>query len=105
MGSGEPARGQSPHSTAVAQATRGTGSKTVPREGGQEGGGVRNGSMQEQASAVPETAKRGADAAGARSHDLSWAEASIWTERMVSALVNSLPLRRRGASEDANGIA
>lgn len=46
--------------------------------------------MQAQAPGVPQTATQGADAGGSRSHDLSWAEASIWTERMVSALVNGV---------------
>jgi hypothetical protein len=104
-GSGEAARSQSPHSTDVARATRGTGSKTVPREGGQEGGCGRDRSMQAEAPGVPQKATQGADAGGSRSHDLSWAEASIWTERMVAALVNSLPPRRRGASEAASSIA
>ena len=36
------------------------------------------------------TATQGRDAAGGRSHDLWWAEASIWTDRMVSALGNGV---------------
>jgi hypothetical protein len=40
---------------------------------------------QERASSVPETAKQGAEA-----RDWSWVEASVWTERMVSALVNGV---------------
>lgn len=40
---------------------------------------------QEQASSVPETARQGAEAG-----DWSWVEASVWTERMVSALVNGV---------------
>ena len=39
---------------------------------------------------VPETARRGADIQGRNPPDLSWVEASIWTERMVSALVNGV---------------
>ena len=35
------------------------------------------------------TAKRGAEA-GKRSRDWSWVEASVWTERMVSALDNGV---------------
>jgi len=42
---------------------------------------------QEVASAVPERAKQGAEA---RRREWWWAEASIWTERMVSALVNGV---------------
>ncbi len=37
---------------------------------------------------VPETAKQGADTQRHEVPDLSWLEAAIWTERMVSALVN-----------------
>ena len=37
-----------------------------------------------------ETAKQGRDATGGESHGLGWAEASIWTERMVSALGNGV---------------
>jgi RNA-directed DNA polymerase len=40
---------------------------------------------QAQAPAVPERAKQGAEA-----HDWSWVEASVWTDRMVSALVNGV---------------
>ena len=35
-------------------------------------------------------AKQGTDATGGESHGLWWAEASIWTQRMVSALVNGV---------------
>jgi RNA-directed DNA polymerase len=35
-------------------------------------------------------AKQGTDATVGRSHELGWAEASIWTERMVSALGNGV---------------
>ena len=66
-----------------------------PREGraakpgrgkaGQEGGGVKTGPEQVTASAVPARAIRGADA-----RDWSWVEATVWTERMVSALVNGV---------------
>jgi RNA-directed DNA polymerase len=42
---------------------------------------------QEVASAVPERAKQGAEA---RRREWWWAQASIWTERMVSALVNGV---------------
>jgi RNA-directed DNA polymerase len=40
---------------------------------------------QEQAPAVPATAKRGAEA-----RDWSWVEAAVWTERMLSALENGV---------------
>jgi RNA-directed DNA polymerase len=38
-----------------------------------------------KAPSVPQTAKQGAEA-----HALAWVEASVWTERMVSALVNGV---------------
>lgn len=44
-----------------------------------------DGERQDQASTVPATARQGADA-----RDWSWVEASIWTERMVSALGNGV---------------
>src|SRR5215813_11643609 len=40
---------------------------------------------QERAPAVPLRAKQGAEA-----RDWSWVEASIWTDRMISALVNGV---------------
>lgn len=43
------------------------------------------GKRQEQAPSVPERARQGAEG-----RDWSWVEASIWTERMVSALVNGV---------------
>jgi RNA-directed DNA polymerase len=58
------------------------------REGGQEGGCVKDGSRQAQASAVPERATQGAEAGSGR--DWSWVEATVWTERMVSALENGV---------------
>src|SRR6185312_17399455 len=36
------------------------------------------------------TAKQGGDATGGDPHGLRWAEASIWTDRMVSALGNGV---------------
>lgn len=45
---------------------------------------------QRKAPEVPETAKQGAEAQGQNLPDLSWVEAVIWTERMVSALVNGV---------------
>jgi RNA-directed DNA polymerase len=60
-------------------------SKAAPREGGQEGGGGTDGMKQATASAVGAGAKRGAEA-----RDWSWVEASVWTERMVSALGNGV---------------
>ena len=44
-----------------------------------------SGGEQATAPAVPGAAKRGAEA-----RDWSWVEASVWTERMVSALENGV---------------
>lgn len=49
-----------------------------------------DGDRQGKAPEVPETAKQGAEAQRLGQPDLSWVEASIWTERMVSALVNGV---------------
>jgi RNA-directed DNA polymerase len=46
---------------------------------------VKDGTNPETASEVPEEAKQGAEA-----RDWSWVEGSIWTERMVAALVNGV---------------
>jgi RNA-directed DNA polymerase len=43
--------------------------------------------MQSKAPAVPVRAKQGAEA---QDRDWSWVEASIWTDRMVSALDNGV---------------
>lgn len=83
-------RSQSLHSTVAVKAVRGAGSKTAPREGGQEGGCAMDEDRQGTAPEVPETAKQGAETQGHKVPDLSWLEASIWTERMVSALVNGV---------------
>jgi hypothetical protein len=69
---------------------RQAGSKTVLRKGRQEGGCVMEEGRQETAPEVPETAKQGAETQGHKVPDLSWLEASIWTERMVSALVKGV---------------
>src|SRR5580658_10920961 len=45
---------------------------------------------QAEVSAVPARAKQGTDASGGERRRLWWAEASIWTERMVSALENGV---------------
>ena len=78
-------RCQSLHSTEAASGRheRGSGSKTDPREGRQEGGSVKP-ETAIPAPTVSET-KQGAEA-----RDYSWVEGSIWTERMVSALVNGV---------------
>ena len=46
---------------------------------------------QAEVSAVPERAKQGTEATGGERRKLWWAEASIRTDRMVSALENGLP--------------
>src|SRR6266481_778493 len=67
---------------------RGAGSKTASREGGQEGGGAKPGMTQQAASGVSEKTTQGAKAR--RRGQWWWTEASIWTERMVSALGNGV---------------
>lgn len=57
------------------------------REGRQEGGNVKDESGQTQAPEVPAGAKQGAET---QDRDWSWVEASVWTERMLSALVNGV---------------
>jgi hypothetical protein len=84
--SGEAGRSQSLHSTDAASAVRGAASKTAPREGRQEVGGAKSGMRQQAASGVPEKATQGAEAR----RQWWWTEASIWTERMVSALGNGV---------------
>lgn len=86
---GEAGRSQSLHSTEAAQAARSAESKTEPREGRQEGGCVEFKDRQSisKASAVPVTAKQGADT---KQRDWSWVEASIWTQRMLAALENGV---------------
>jgi RNA-directed DNA polymerase len=57
------------------------------REGRQEGGNVKDKLMQTQAPGVLERAKQGAEA---HDRDWSWVEATVWTERMLSALGNGV---------------
>lgn len=57
------------------------------REGRQEGGVVKDELEQMQAPEVPVEAKQGAETPA---RDWSWVEASIWTERMLSALGNGV---------------
>jgi hypothetical protein len=56
-----------------------------PREGRQEAGCGKFGMEQENPGSA-DKAKQGRDATGGMSHGLWWAEATIWTDRMVSAL-------------------
>ena len=63
-------------------------SKTAPREGREEVGGAKSGMTQQAASGVPERATQGAEPR--RRGPWGWAEASVWTERMVSALGNGV---------------
>src|SRR5215471_21752504 len=78
------------------RAVRGAASKTAPREGRQEVGGAKSGMRQQAASGVPEKATQGAEAR--RRGQWWWMEASIWTERMVSALGNDVKGARRSRS-------
>jgi RNA-directed DNA polymerase len=59
---------------------------------------------QAEVSAVPARAKQGTDASGGERRRLWWAEASIWTERMVSALENGVKAcPRAGVRPDPRG--
>ena len=86
---GDAYRSQSPHSTEVAKVTKSAESKTVPREGGQEGGcaGFKERQRVSKVPTVPQRAKQGTKAGH---QDWSWVEASIWTERMLAALENGV---------------
>ena len=64
-------------------------SKAAPRDGRQDGRGVRSTERQSesQASAVPARATQGAEIQG---RDWSWVEATVWSERMLAALGNGV---------------
>lgn len=81
-------RSQSLRSTAAARGAsrgkrEGRAAKTGFREGSQEGGCVKTDKVK-QAPTVRQ-AKQGVEAP-----DLSWAEGTVWTEHMISALVNGV---------------
>src|SRR5439155_22679726 len=82
---GEGGRGQSLRSTDAAGRGEGAGSKTAPREGRQGVGGAMSEARQESPGSADE-ATQGTEAR----REQGWTEASIWTERMVSALVNGV---------------
>ena len=82
-------RSQSLHSTDAGQPVKRAGSKTAPREGRQEAGCERCG-MEQRSPGSAQPAKQGTEATGGENRDLGWAEASIWTDRMVSALGNGV---------------
>ncbi len=62
-------------------------SKAAPREGRQEGGDVKAGTKQDEAPQVTARAKQGAET---HERNWTWVEASIWSERMLSALGNGV---------------
>lgn len=62
-------------------------SKAVLREGWQEGGYVKDGEPQARAPLVPSGARQGADIP---ERSWAWVEATVWTERMLSALANGV---------------
>ena len=85
----EPGRIQSPHSTAVAPPERAGREragehKPARGKGGRKGDALLDESKQGTAGSADE-AIQGGEAA----RDFSWAEASVWTKRMLSALVKS----------------
>ena len=57
------------------------------REGWQEGGYVKDRETQARAPLVPEGARQGADIP---ERSWAWVEATVWTERMLSALANGV---------------
>ena len=73
--------------TVQKHALGGAESKPGPRDGRQEGGCGKFGSMQIQGPVVPETAKQGPETKERR---WAWVEASVWTERMLAALDNGV---------------
>jgi RNA-directed DNA polymerase len=62
-------------------------SKAMLREGRQEGGNVKDREPQIQSPGVPGRAIQGEEA---HDRDWSWVEATVWTERMLSALENGV---------------
>ncbi len=84
---GDEGRSQSLHSTEAVKAVRGAESKTALREGRQEGGSVKDGAQQIPAPGVSVRATQGAET---HDRDWSWVEATVWTERMLSALGNGV---------------
>ena len=86
----EPGRSQNPHSPAAAASERRSRErpgehKPVRGKGGRKGEALLDESEQQTAGSA-EKATQGGEAA----RDFSWAEASVWTERMLSALVNGV---------------
>ena len=63
--------------------------KPVRGKAGQEGGDVTSDKGHTQASGMPEAAAHDAETV-LTSRDWSWVEAGVWTERMLSALVNGV---------------
>jgi RNA-directed DNA polymerase len=86
----EPARSQSPHSTAAVRAgpLEDGRAKPVLGKAGQEGGCVKAMPGQRSTGSADE-AKQGAEMPSA-SRNWAWVEAGVWTERMLSALDNGV---------------
>jgi hypothetical protein len=59
----------------------------------------------EQQSPVSAEAKQGTDVAGGETRALWWAEASIWTDRMVPALGNGVKACPRAGEGRTRGAA
>ena len=100
--SGEAGRSQSLHITAAAS-SGGEGRVAKPFRG--KGGRKLDarGLEMEQRSPVSASAKQGADATGGEPRELRWAEASVWTDRMVSALVNGVKACPRAGEAGPGG--
>src|SRR5262245_19709205 len=82
---GERRRSQSLHGTEAAKVARSAESKTVLRDGRQEGGSVSFTTEQgeSQASEVPQRTKQGAERQG---REYAWGEASVWRDVRLAAL-------------------
>lgn len=85
LGGAKPGRSQSPHSTEAVSTVRGPASKTGLREG-RAGRWMRE--IESKAMTAPRVSKQTKQ--GTEAQEIAGVEALIWTERMVSALVNGV---------------
>ena len=97
-GLGEVVRSQSLHNTEAVSGGGKDGQQNRP-EGREAGSWMREVWMEQENPDSAVTAKQGRDATGGESHGLWWTEATIWTDRMVSALGNGV---RGGEWSDLN---
>ena len=86
---GEIDRSQSLHNTEAVSGGGKDGQQNRP-EGREAGSWMREVWMKQENPDSAVTAEQGRDATGGESHGLWWTEATIWTDRMVSALGNGV---------------